>query len=180
MRKKFNVCYVILALMNPLFLALKAKLNNYDTLKSDFSDSIKGRWTAEENLHLTICYFGNIYTLDELLEKLPSTIKKIEPLTLTSLDYFSHNKILYAKPNGYSLDMLHSSICAPFSLKSAAGFIPHVTLMRIKKIENDKAFKEMLNRYKNKNIGNIETTLELMQSRQSADGSRYNSIKKFY
>ncbi len=165
--------------MNPLFLAFKAKLNNYDALKSDFSDSIKGRWAVEEDLHITICYFGNIYTVDELLEKLPSTLKKIEPLTLTSLDYFPHNKILYAKPDGYVLDILHESLCAPFSLKSAAPFIPHVTLMRIKKIDDPKAFKELLNKYKNKNIGNIETTLQLMQSCRSPGGAKYKCIKKF-
>ena len=165
--------------MSTLFLAIKAKLNDYDTLKSEFSGIIEGKWSRDEDLHVTICYFGTMYTIDELLNILPSTIEKTKSLDLTSLDFFSHNKILYAKPEGYTLDILHESLCAPFSLKSAAPFTPHVTLMRMKKINNSDAFKEVLNKYKNRKIGKIETTLELMQTRLSPEGSKYKSIKKF-
>ncbi|QFR42430.1 hypothetical protein FJR47_00255 [Sulfurimonas xiamenensis] len=171
--------YAILILMNTLFLAVKAKLDDYDTLKSEFSGIIKGKWARDEDLHVTICYFGTIYTIEELLNMLPRSIEKTQPSALTSLDFFSHNKILYAKPEGYALDKLHASLCTLFPLKSTASFTPHVTLMRMKKIDDTKAFKEVLNRYKNRKIGKIETTLELMQNCLSPEGSKYKSIKKF-
>lgn len=165
--------------MNPMFLAIRAHLNNYEKLKSDFKGTIEGRWTVKENLHATICYFGNLYTAEELLEKLPSDFKKLEALSLTSLDYFSHNNILYAKPKGYELDALHTSICDLFSLEQTKSFIPHVTLMRMKKINDKQAFNEVLKSYANIEIGTTETTIELMQSHFSPDGVKYLTIKQF-
>jgi 2'-5' RNA ligase len=171
--------YAILNLMNPMFLALRAHLYDYDVLKSDFKEIIEGRWTSEDNLHATICYFGNIFSTEELLEKLPPTFEKIEPLSLSSLEFFSHNNILYAKPEGYKLDMLHSSVCALFSLEDSKAFVPHVTLMRMKKVNDKQALKEVLKRYKNKKIGVTQTSVELMQSHFCPDGVKYITIKKF-
>lgn len=171
--------YAILELMNPMFLALRAELNDYDKLKSDFKNIIEGRWTSGDNLHATICYFGNTYTVEELLEKLPSAFEKLEPLTLDSLEYFSHNNILYAKPRGYTLDALHSSICDLFSLEQTKAFTPHVTLMRMKKINDKRAFAELLKSYKNREIGTTGITVELMQSNFYPSGVKYETIKKF-
>ena len=83
--------------MNRLFLALQAKLNDYNSLQSDFRGAIKGRWVADKNLHMTICFFGDTYSIDELLKRLPALVEEIEPLTIDSLGYFEHNNILYAK-----------------------------------------------------------------------------------
>jgi 2'-5' RNA ligase len=165
--------------MNPVFLALRAHLYDYDVLKSDFKEIIEGRWSSEDNLHVTICYFGNIFSTEELLQKLPSTFEKIEPLSLTSLEFFSHKNILYAKPEGYKLDALHSYVCALFSLDHSKAFVPHVTLMRIKKVNDKQALKEMLKRYKNKKIGVMKTSVELMQSHFYPDGVKYVTTKKF-
>lgn len=71
--------------MKRIFLAIKAHLNDYEALQSDLAGVIKGRWTREENLHITVCYFGDAFEVDVLLEKLPSVVKQIEPLSLTSL-----------------------------------------------------------------------------------------------
>ncbi|MBE0514530.1 2'-5' RNA ligase family protein [Sulfurimonas sp.] len=162
-----------------MFLALRAHLGDYDKLKHDFKEIIEGRWTSEENLHATICYYGNTYTVEELLQKLPLTFEKVEPLKLTSLSYFSHNNILFARPEGYKLDMLHSSLYTQFSLKETTHFVPHVTLMRMKKINDKQAFKETLERYKNRKIGSTETTVELLQSHFYPDGVKYETVKKF-
>ncbi|MDT8339365.1 MAG: 2'-5' RNA ligase family protein [Sulfurimonas sp.] len=162
-----------------MFLALRAHLGDYDKLKHDFKEIIEGRWTSEENLHATIYYFGNTYTVEELLEKLPPTFEKVEPLELTSLSYFSHNNILFARPEGYKLDMLHSSLCTQFSLKEATHFVPHITLMRMKKINDKEAFKELLERYENIKIGATETAVELLQSHFYPDGVKYVTVKKF-
>jgi len=162
-----------------MFLALRAHLYDYGKLKSDFEGIIEGRWTSKENLHATICYFGNAYRLDELLEKLPQAFKKVGPLTLNSLEYFSHNNILYAKPKGYELDALHSSVCDLFSLEQTKAFTPHVTLMRMKKINDKEAFKEMLKSYENRELGSTETTVELMQSNFYPEGVKYATLKRF-
>ena len=162
-----------------MFLALRAALSDYDELRSDFEGIVEGRWSKEENLHATICYFGNAYTLEELLERLPMAFEKVGPLGLTSLDYFPHNNILYAKPQGYELDALHSSVCDLFSLEQAKAFTPHVTLMRMKKINDKKAFNQVLKSYTDIEIGTTETTVELMQSHFSPSGVKYVTLKRF-
>ena len=165
--------------MNRLFLALKAQLHDYNAFQSDFTGAIKGRWVASENLHLTMCYFGDTYGIDELLKRLPAVVEEIEPLTLTSLGYFEHNNILYAKVKSKKLEELQSSINSSFSLPNAKLFIPHVTLMRVKDIHNKKAFKYILGSYKDKTIGTLDTTLELINSHLSPEGVRYESVKRF-
>ena len=165
--------------MNRLFLALKAQLHDYNAIQSDFLGSIKGRWVTNENLHMTICYFGDTYSVDELLEKLPRLVEEIEPLSLKSLGYFEHNNILYAKVKSRNLERLQESICSSFSLPKRKLFIPHITLVRIKDIHNKKAFKEMQKNYKDKKLGRVDTKLELIQSHLSPNGARYESIKRF-
>ena len=165
--------------MNRLFLALKAQLHDYNTLQSDFQGVIKGRWVAGENLHMTICYFGDIYSIDELLEQLPLVVEEVESLSLASLGYFEHNNILYAKVKSKRLETLQVSISSSFSLPNTKLFIPHVTLMRIKDIHNNKAFKQMLKNYKDKTIGTVDTTLELINSHIYSDGARYECIMRF-
>ena len=165
--------------MNRLFLALKAQLNDYNSLQSDFRGAIKGRWVADENLHMTICYFGDTYSIDELLKKLPALVEEIEPLTLKALGYFEHNNILYAKVQSKSLEILQDSISSSLSLQNTNIFIPHVTLIRIKEINNKKAFKQKLKNYKNQTIGRVNTTLELINSRLYSDGAKYELVKRF-
>ena len=165
--------------MNRLFLAIRAQLHDYSSLQSDFLGSTKGRWVASENLHLTMCYFGDTYSIDDLLKILSVVVEEVEPLTLTSLGYFEHNKILYAKVKSKKLERLQSSISSLFSLPNEKLFIPHVTLMRIKDIHNKNAFKQILENYKDKTIGRLDTRLELINSHLSPDGVEYESVKRF-
>lgn len=166
--------------MKPLFLALKAKLNNYDKIQSDFSEVLKGRWVPEENLHITINYFGDQYSKDELLEKLPPLLSPVQPLQLSDLGYFKANKILYAKSEMGGLDSISSSIAQALSLKQTKEFIPHVTLMRIKSITDQKGFQKILEDYKDEELGSVATSLELMQSTiHHPGGAVYKTIKSF-
>lgn len=165
--------------MNRIFLALKARLYDYNAIKSDFSDVIRGRWVADENLHVTVCYFGDTYSIDELLKKLPELMQETEPLKLSSLGYFSNNGILYAKAASSKLDMLCSNICSHFPIPQIKPFIFHVTLMRIKEIKDKKVFEALLNRYNGKNIGDVETAMQLMRNSLSPGGSKYECIKRF-
>lgn len=165
--------------MNRLFLALKAQLYDYDKVQSDFLGSIKGRWVADVNLHLTICYFGDSYSKDELLKSLPSLIEKIEPLPIISLGYFEQKSILYAKVKSKALEVFQSSINSSFPLLDAKLFIPHVTLVRIKDIKKTYVFKQMLKNYKSRKLGILDTNIELINSHLGTDGARYETLKSF-
>lgn len=164
--------------MNRLFLALKVHLDNYKTIKSDFSNILIGKWTPEDNLHITICYFGDKFSLDELLSKLPSLVENIAPLRLESLDFFTHNKILYAKTTSKALEQIHANICRSFNIKQTKSFIPHATLMRVKKINDANQFQQLMFKYREKYIGSVDTTFLLMQSHLYPDGAKYECITK--
>ena len=166
--------------MKRKFLALWAQIDNYDKIKSDFDGLIKGRWVERKKLHVTVCFFGDTFSVNELLEKMPPLNDKIEQLELNSLGFFEHNNILYAKVNSQNLDMLQSSISGVFSLDESEPFVAHVTLMRVKKIEDKQAFTEMLESYESKSIGLVEPRFELMQSHiVHPGGARYESIRKY-
>ena len=166
--------------MKRLFLALRAEVNDYDKIQADFSHLLEGRWVARENLHITVCFFGDEYSVEELLDGLPSLIEEIEPIDLISLDHFEHNNILFAKAESEKLEMLQASISNSFSLPNSKEFIPHVTLMRIKNICNKELFKGRLENYKNKTLGKVSNRFELMQSYvQHPGGARYKCLKRF-
>ncbi len=162
--------------MNRLFLALKVHLDNYETIKFDFSNILTGKWTPEENLHITICYFGDKFSIDELLNKLPLFVESIPPLKLESLGFFTHNKILYAKTTSRELERIHSNICKSLKLKQTKLFIPHVTLMRIKKINDTKKFQQLMLTYREKYLGSVDTNFQLMQSHLHPNGAKYECI----
>jgi len=90
--------------MKRIFLALKAQIDDYDKLQSDFSGLIKGRWVTQKNLHVTICFLGDTYSVDELLKMMPPLTEVVEGIELKSLGYFKHNDILYAKTKSKKLD----------------------------------------------------------------------------
>lgn len=165
--------------MNRLFLALKAQLNDYTRLQNDFLASVKGQWVSDENLHLTLCYFGDRYEIKKLKSLLPSAIKEIAPLTLNSLGFFEHNNILYAKTKSKELEELESSICDTIEIENKKIFIPHVTLMRIKEIKNKKAFKHKLHEYKDVELGSLDTRVVLINSHLNHDGAKYEILKRY-
>lgn len=172
--------YVILVIMKRIFLALKAKIDDYDRLQSNFEEVIKGRWVPEENLHVTVCYFGDLYEVDYILQKMPLLNDKLREFKVSSLGYFKHNNILYAKAKSQELETLQSSICRLYSLPTTKPFIVHVTLMRIKEIQDKDTFSKLLEEYKDKTLGIVNPRFELMQSRiQHPGGAKYESIRKY-
>lgn len=166
--------------MKRIFLALRAKIDDYDKLKSDFSDVIQGRWIPEENLHLTLCFFGDKYDLDELVEKMPNLSGEIEELDISSLGYFKHNNILYACVNSKKLQILHSLVCDTFLIQHPEKFIAHVTLMRIKNIKYQEEFNKILDDHKDKRLGKTKAEFELLESTiMHPGGAKYKSIKRY-
>ena len=166
--------------MNRLFLALKAQLYDYDKIKSEFSQVIEGRWMKSENLHVTVAYFANKYSADELMQTLPYCLESIDEVMLDSVEYFNKNRILYAGFKSPELEVISSSIRQKYSLEESKKFVGHVTLMRVKKIKDEHGFRDLLNTYKNKNIGIVENRFELINSHiKHPGGAQYEILKRF-
>lgn len=165
--------------MQPFFLALRAELYNYEKIQTDFSGVVQGRWTPCENLHVTFNYFGDKFAVEELLEKLPPLITLLQPFELSSLGCFTSNKILFATGQNAQLALLSSLIDDAFSLGETKAFIPHVTLMRMKAVNDQTAFEKILHTYDDKVLGKVESVLELMRSVKRGEETVYKTIKKF-
>ncbi|MEN8147956.1 MAG: RNA 2',3'-cyclic phosphodiesterase [Campylobacterota bacterium] len=162
-----------------LFLALPACIDDYKTIQDDFADIIDGRWVPPENLHLTLSFYGDKFEKDELLERLSSVIVEIAPSTIKGLGYFEKRKILYANIENPALSTMYETLNTLFDLPVKHTFVAHVTLMRLKELVNREKFYDRLDIYKEREIGSLGSSLELMQSELHPDGARYTLLKRF-
>jgi len=165
--------------MNRLFLAIPVTIFDYQGLQDDFVSIIQGKWTIPQNLHLTLNFFGGTFE-KEFLIKTFSTLKlKVEPSDLEGLSLLTHNKILYAQTQNDSLFNLHAQIREALMFPAEQEFIPHVTLMRIKKINHPTLFEQRLRTYDKKIIGTVHPRIQLIQSHITATGAQYTLLKEF-
>lgn len=165
--------------MSRLFLAVPARVTDFKALQKDFSDTIEGKWTKPENLHATLYFFGKMYEPDELVEKLSSIPMQIEPSSLIGAELFSHNRILSATSVNPSLDALYETLTKTLELPTKRAFVPHITLMRIKKILDYQALHRCIDTYRDQVIGTLSGPVELMQSHTYPEGAEYELIKRF-
>lgn len=164
--------------MKHLFLSISVRLLDYESLKEDFSQTVQGAWLPYEKLHLTLAFFGNMYEKESLIETFSTLKFHIQASQIKGLSLFSHKKILYAKSENDSIVSLHKEIQEAFCLKNDE-FIPHITLMRIKKIKSLSLFEKKLQLYNEKIIGNIQPNIELIQSTLTSKGSVYKCLSKY-
>jgi len=159
-----------------LFIASPVILYDYTALRRDFSDVLEGKWVPESNLHLTWIFLGEQASSDPWRERLHRLSPLECPADLEGLGSFgrpprifhakSQEKMLYRK----AARMRHTG----FELYR---FTPHVTLCRIKKITDWRSYKELLEKYRGKTIGEVQTEIALYQSDLCPDGAIYKKIE---
>lgn len=156
-----------------LFIASPIILDDYASIQEDFNGIIEGKWVEEQNLHLTWVFLGDVKDDKPIID----TLKELSPLKtdieIKELGYFgrpprvffarSEEKALYDKAkefreNGFDL----------------YRFKPHMTLCRIKKIVDYKAYKEKLKTYREKSLGVILPEINLYESTLSSQGAQYS------
>ena len=158
-----------------LFIASPVKLDHYASIKEDFKGIIEGKWVEEEKLHLTWVFLSEHPTLSDAKEKmLPLTSLESE-VEIAELGYFgtpprllfaqAQEKVLYEKAREFKK--------AGFDLYR---FKPHITLCRIEKINDYKAYKEKMKEYKEKQLGIILPKIILFESKHYSQGLKYQSL----
>jgi len=162
--------------MNRFFLAIPVTIYNYEELQNDFNDLIKGRWVPSQNLHLTLQFFGDRFTKDLLIQKLSRLDLQIKPSEIRGLELFFHKKILYAKTDNPSLKTLHEKIQETFLISSQEEFIPHITLIRIKNIQDQVLLEQKLKMYHKNTIGILHPNIQLIQSHLGSGAAKYECI----
>jgi len=160
-----------------LFIASPVILDNYQSIKQDFQDIIEGKWVEEENLHLTWVFLGECK--DEHVEATKAKLAAITPLEaevkVAELGYFGRPpRILFAKAESKVLyDKAREFKAAGFDLYH---FKPHITLCRIKKIHDYRAYKEKMKTYREKRLGTVMAQIHLYQSTLKKKGPDYTVL----
>lgn len=158
-----------------LFIASPVTLDDYEAVKKDFEGIFEGKWTKEENLHLTWIFLGETEHKTPILNKLKILTPLESEVQISKLGYFGRPpKVFYAKAES---EVLYSKARefkeAGFKLYR---FKPHITLCRIKVIHDYKAYKEMMKSYREKMLGKILPQIDLYKSTLTQKGAYYEKL----
>lgn len=144
-----------------------------------------GKFTEEENLHLTLKFLGEIDK--EKLEKVKEKLKELKfkkfQSYLGELGVFSSNfiKIVWIHLLGKQfLDMqkqIDETLKEQFEKEER--FMSHLTIARVKKVKDKKLFLEELKKIKVSNIGFSVDRFYLLKSVLKSGGPEYSVIEKY-
>ena len=158
-----------------LFIASPVILDDYTAIKEDFKDIIDGTWVEEKHLHITWVFLGNKLSAEPIIDILQNLTNLDDQVEVAELGYFgrpprvffarSEHKALYGKAKEFKE--------LGFDLYR---FKPHITLCRIKKIHDYKAYKEKVKAYRKKKLGIILPQIALYESKRTSEGLEYQNI----
>jgi 2'-5' RNA ligase len=158
-----------------LFIASPVILDDYISVQKDFEGIIEGKWVEEENLHLTWVFLGEVDDPRPMMESLKALSMLKEAVDVSELGYFgrpprifftkAESKLLYQKAREFRK--------AGFDIYR---FKPHITLCRIKKIHDYKAYKEKLKYYREQHLGTILPQIHLYKSELTPHGAIHTRL----
>lgn len=158
-----------------LFIASPARLYDYTAFREEFSSVISGKWVEEENLHLTWYFLGEQSSAVPYLKKLRAINPLRSALELHSIDSFGHPpRILFAR--SFSKELFRKAEEFGEHGFVIKHFKPHVTLCRIKKIEDWKEFRKLKRNYFGQTIGEIMPEIILYRSVLTSKGPIYEHL----
>jgi len=159
---------------------IKEKL---EELKSHFK--MKGiKLVEKENLHITVKFLGDIDK--EIVEKIKNLDLSIKPVK-SDIKYIgvfpNENYIRVIWVGATNLISIFKEIDRKLSelgFKKEKDYVPHITIGRVKFIENKKLLKNKIDKYKNVELGELEVkNIVLMKSELTREGPIYKVIKKW-
>ena len=177
------------------FLALPLEIHTSLTnvagvLKDKFSHE-KLRWVKEENMHLTIKFFGDIEEeqVSEIGEALKSAFAgfpsgEIRIRGLGTFENWSNYNVLWAGIEDPEVlveikNMADEALKLILPVQTQRHYRPHLTLARMKKLHNKEKFLEEIAKYKEENFGIYNVNrLVLFQSILGEQGPGYNELKE--
>ncbi|MDA3931401.1 MAG: RNA 2',3'-cyclic phosphodiesterase [Tenericutes bacterium] len=119
----------------------------YDIIETIKEKNYHGQSTVHDNLHLTLHYIGETKQekLSEIIKQLKEIIINSFSIQTKNIDYFGKEKkkkILYLGiENNHELKKLHNEVVKQLNnigyMIDEETYIPHITLMRRVKVEDD-------------------------------------------
>jgi 2'-5' RNA ligase len=178
------------------FLAIEIKpyikeniIETQDIIKESNSSNIK--FVEEENIHLTLKFFGEINeeTLNEISNIVEGVTAKYDKYNLKIVN-------VGAFPNIYNprviwtgvkdkkvTSQLIEELDAEFSkigFKKEKNIVPHITIGRVKSIDNKSKLTSTLKELKKRYHGKMEVnSICIKSSKLTPNGPIYNTVKKF-
>ena len=141
-----------------------------------------GKITSSENLHLTLKFLGEIEdaTLDEVKKKLSSIEHQSFELTLNELGVFSKKfiKMVWVEVSTVSLQPLVDN-CLKDIFEPEHRFMGHITIARVKKIEDKQSFLKLINATTINKIIFTVREFYLKESILTNEGPIYKVIDKY-
>ncbi|OQX49753.1 MAG: 2'-5' RNA ligase [Epsilonproteobacteria bacterium 4484_20] len=158
-----------------LFIASPVMFGNYAQIREDFQETLHGKWVEEENLHLTWIFLGKVADEKAVIEKMKRLTLPERAVTVAELGYFGRPpRILFAKAREKTLyETAKHFREAGFDLYR---FKPHITLCRIKQINDYGRYKESMKNYRGKVLGTILPKITLYRSELSEKGPSYTAL----
>ncbi len=158
-----------------LFIASPVVLEDYTGVREDFAACVEGKWVEEPQLHLTWLFLGeqeDFVPYAKLVERIGGLSGAV---ALQGLGAFGrppkilyaalHSKMLYRKAKAFA--------DAGYDMER---FRPHVTLCRIRHIDDTKQFWQTKKLYRRKRIGHILPEMILYESVLTSQGPKYRKL----
>ncbi len=182
--------------MKRLFIAIKIPSSNalYEVMAT-LNEALAGErinWVDLQNLHLTLKFFGDTAPHKErnIIRALNNAAENTSALSfdLEGCGSFGPPKaprvVWIGASRASGLLKLYDEVnkqLKPYGYEpDKANFVPHLTLGRIKSIQNFSLFKQMLVVYQNTHFGHIDINrFYLYQSTLTQEGPEYKVLEEF-
>jgi 2'-5' RNA ligase len=151
----------------------------------------KIKWVLKQSLHLTLKFLGNITSskIEEVYQKIKPIVQKESPfrISLKSLGIFPNFKkpqIVWIKVNEGREKIIELAKEIDVSLeeigflKEKREYIPHLTIGRIKKLNNKEEFLKRIDKLDIQEYTTIAKSVDIMKSNLTPKGAIYTPIKE--
>lgn len=167
-----------------LFIAINLPTEVKKELKKAQDSIPEAKLSKTKDFHLTLKFLGETENKDEIIQRLKKIYFKPFRLYLDSIGTFSDKnkiKVIWAgiKENK-DLKQLQINIEEVFpEFKKDFDFHPHLTLARVKHIENNEDFEKKLNKIKIEKLEFEVKDFRLISSKLTPKGPVYNTLEEF-
>jgi len=152
----------------------------------------KINWVKPENIHITLKFFGE--TAEDRIESIKSKLSEISnqhkpfQLNLSNVgifgSYYKPRVIWFGIGKNEALEKLANEVLDKMNdigfLRDRQNFVPHLTVGRIKFIDDKNRFSERIEKYESTDIQQIQVeSIYLFESKLSSSGPEYRILEKF-